>query len=139
MKLINKDEFIANEIKFYLLKNKTKEGEKLPCHRFCSGNTVSEHKMSVHHIREYHGADKGDRICYKIADLICGAEKLKRYVSREKRDQHENIVQHHIDDGRCTAEYDIVDKLLVSEVQIFNFRNHTYRPLYNAHDVRYFR
>ena len=31
MKLFNKDEFIANEIKFYLLKNKTKEGEKLPC------------------------------------------------------------------------------------------------------------
>ena len=29
MKLFNKDEFIANEIKFYLLKNKTKEGEKI--------------------------------------------------------------------------------------------------------------
>ena len=33
MKLFNKDEFIANEIKFYLLKNKTKEGEKLPSER----------------------------------------------------------------------------------------------------------
>ncbi len=33
MKLLHKDEFIANEIKFYFIKNKIKEGEKLPSER----------------------------------------------------------------------------------------------------------
>ena len=50
-KLFNEDEqenFLDNKRE----KARGKEGEKLPCHRFCSGNTVSEHKMSVHHIRD---------------------------------------------------------------------------------------
>ena len=33
MKLMNKDEFIAYELKFYFMKNKLKEGEKLPSER----------------------------------------------------------------------------------------------------------
>lgn len=33
MKLMNKDEFIANELKFYFLKNDLKAGEKLPSER----------------------------------------------------------------------------------------------------------
>jgi GntR family transcriptional regulator len=33
MKLLNKDEFIANEIKFYFIKENVKEGEKLPSER----------------------------------------------------------------------------------------------------------
>ena len=43
MKLMNKDEFIAYELKFYFMKNKLKEGEKLPSERDlacipCRGN-----------------------------------------------------------------------------------------------------
>lgn len=33
MKLLNKDEFIANEIKYYFIKNNIKEGDKLPSER----------------------------------------------------------------------------------------------------------
>ena len=33
MKLLHKDEFIANEIKFYFIRNKVKEGDKLPSER----------------------------------------------------------------------------------------------------------
>ena len=33
MKLMNEDEFIAYELKFYFMKNKLKEGEKLPSER----------------------------------------------------------------------------------------------------------
>lgn len=33
MKLLNKDEFIANEIKYYIIKNKIKEGDKMPSER----------------------------------------------------------------------------------------------------------
>ena len=33
MKLMNKDEFIAYELKFYFMKNKLKEGDKLPSER----------------------------------------------------------------------------------------------------------
>lgn len=33
MKLMNKDEFLANELRFYFIKNQIKEGEKLPSER----------------------------------------------------------------------------------------------------------
>ncbi len=33
MKLLNKDEFIANEMKYYFIKNQVKEGDKLPSER----------------------------------------------------------------------------------------------------------
>ena len=33
MKLLNKDEFIANELKFYFIKNKITEGQKIPSER----------------------------------------------------------------------------------------------------------
>lgn len=33
MKLLNKDELIANELKLYFIKNNIKEGEKFPSER----------------------------------------------------------------------------------------------------------
>ena len=33
MKLLNKDEFIANEIHYYFIKNDLQEGDKLPSER----------------------------------------------------------------------------------------------------------
>ena len=33
MKLLNKDEFLANELKFYFIQEKLKEGDKLPSER----------------------------------------------------------------------------------------------------------
>ena len=51
MKLFNKDEFIANEIKFYLLKNKTKEGEKLPSEReLAEISKLTNGEITQHHI-----------------------------------------------------------------------------------------
>lgn len=73
MKLLNKDELIANELKLYFIKNNIKEGEKFPSER---------------EIAEKYGAQRATvRSAYKILEeegIVEIRERSGRYMSHPR-------------------------------------------------------
>lgn len=73
MKLLNKDELIANELKLYFIKNNIKEGEKFPSER---------------EIAEKYGAQRATvRSAYKILEeegIVEIRERSERYMSHPR-------------------------------------------------------
>ena len=102
MKLLNKDEFIANEIKFYFIKNNVEEGDKLP----------SEREMS-----EKFGVQRATvRSAYKILEeegIIEICERRGRFMG------HPRIVNHL--DGIQSFSDKLNDMGLTTENKLISF------------------